>query len=91
MKKWLSKQETYITFRSGRRTFQRHKVLVFTRNYQWDSDTADMVKYKSDNNEYAYYVAFIDIFTRYLYTAPLKTLRGEEMVIVFEKIILEKK
>ena len=48
-----------------------------------------MVKYKSDNNEYAYFVVFIDIFTRYLYTAPLKTLRGEEMVIVFQRIIRE--
>ena len=48
-----------------------------------------MVKYKSDNNEYTYFVVFIDIFTRYLYTAPLKTLRGEEMVFVFENIIRE--
>ena len=89
LKKWLSKQETYTTFRPARRTFQRPKVLAFTKNYQWDSDTANMVKYKSDNNEYAYFVVFIDIFTRYLYTAPLKTLRGEEMVAVFQRIIRE--
>ena len=48
-----------------------------------------MMKYKSENNEYAYFVAFIDIFTRYLYTAPLKTLKGEEMVVVFQRIIRE--
>ena len=48
-----------------------------------------MVKYKSDNNNYAYFVVFIDIFTRYLYTAPLKTLRGEEMVLIFQKLIRE--
>ena len=89
LKKWLSKQETYTTFRPARRTFQRPKVLAFTKNYQWDSDMANMVKYKSDNNEYAYFAVFIDIFTRYLYTAPLKTLRGEEMVAVFQGIIRE--
>ena len=89
LKKWLSKQETYTTFHSGQRTFRRPKVLAFTRNCQWDSDTANMVKYKSDNNEYAYFVVFIEIFTRYLYTAPLKTLRGEEMVVVFQRIIRE--
>ena len=33
LKKWLSLQETYTTFRSARRTFQRPKVLAFTRNY----------------------------------------------------------
>ena len=48
-----------------------------------------MVKYKTDNNEYAYFVVFIDIFTRYLYTAPLKTLRGEEMIVIFQRIIRE--
>ena len=48
-----------------------------------------MVKFKSENNDYAYFVVFIDIFTRYLYTAPLKTLRGDEMVNVFQRIIRE--
>ena len=84
LKKWLSKQETYTTFRSARRTFRRLKVLSFSKNYQWDSDTANMVKFKSENNGYSYFVVFIDIFTRYLYTAPLKTLRGEEMIDVFQ-------
>ena len=48
-----------------------------------------MVKFKSENNDYGYFVVFIDIFTRYLYTAPLKTLRGDEMVNVFQRIIRE--
>ena len=48
-----------------------------------------MVKYKSENNEYAYFVVFIDIFTQYLYTAPLKTLKVDEMVVVFQRIIRE--
>ena len=89
LKKWLSKQETYTTFHPARRTFRRPKILAFTKNYQCDSDTASMVKYKSDNNAYAYFVVFVDIFTRYLYTAPLKTLRGEEMVVVLQRIIRE--
>ena len=89
LRKWLSKQETYTTFRPARRTFRRPKVLAFTNNYQWDSDTANMVKFKSENNDYGYFVVFIDIFTRYLYTAPLKTLRGDEMVNAFQRIIRE--
>ena len=89
LKKWLSKQESYTTFRPARRTFRRPKVLAFSKNYQWDSDTANMVKYKSENNDYAYFVVFIDIFTRYLYTSPLKSLRGEEMVFVFQSLIRE--
>ena len=73
LKKWLSKQESYTNFCPARRTFRRPKVLAFSKNYQWDSDTANMVKYKSENNDYAYFVVFIDIYTRYLYRAPLKS------------------
>ena len=46
-----------------------------------------MVKYKKENNDCAYFVVFIDIFTRYLYTAPLKSLRVEEMVNIFQRLI----
>ena len=61
---------------SARKTFHRPKVLAFAPNYQWDSDTANMVKYKKEN-----------IFTRYLYTAPLRSLKVEEMVDIFERLI----
>ena len=33
-------------------------------------------------------MVFIDIFSKYLYSAPLKTLKGEEMTRVFEKKII---
>ena len=89
LKKWLSKQETYTTFHPAQKTFRRPKVLAFSLNYQWDSDTPNMVKYKKENNDYAYFVVFTDKFTRYLYTAPLKSLRGEEMVNVFQRLIIE--
>ena len=48
-----------------------------------------MVKYKKANDGYSYFTVFIDIFTRYLYTAPLKTLTGQEMVEVFQRLINE--
>ena len=48
-----------------------------------------MVKYEKENDEYAYFTVFMDIFTRYLYTAPLKTLTGQEMVEAFETLIKE--
>ena len=89
LKNWLSKQESYTTFHPARRSFRRPKVLAFRQNYQWDSDTANMVKYKKENEDYSYFVVFIDIFTRYLYTAPLKTLTGQEMSEIFDRLIKE--
>ena len=82
LKIWLSKQDTYTSHHPVRRRFRRPKVIAFSKNYQWDSDTANMVKYKSENDGYSYFSVFIDIFSRYLYTAPMKFLTGEEMVKV---------
>ena len=77
---WLSKQEVYGVYRPARRKFNRPYVLSFYQDYLWDLDTASMTKYKEYNDGYSYFAVFIDIFTRYLYTYPLKTLTGEEMV-----------
>ena len=73
--------------RPVRRHFKRPRVLAFSPNYQWDSDTANMVSYQKHNDNYSYFTVFIDIFTRYLFTYPLKTLTGVEMVGVMQEVI----
>ena len=83
---WLSKQETYGIYRPARRNFDRPRVLSFFNGYQWESDTASMIKYRDYNDDFGYFVVFIDVFTRYLYTYPLKTLKGGEMVSNMQKI-----
>ena len=50
-----------------------------------------MQKYAKDNDGYGYFVVFIDVFTRYLYTEMLKTLQELEMVGVLEDIFKEHK
>ena len=45
-----------------------------------------MVKYKSENDGYAYFCVFIDIVSRYLFTAPMKTLTGQEIVTVTRSV-----
>ena len=70
-----------------RRHFKRPRVLAFSKNYQWDSDTANMVSYEKENDNYSYFAVFIDIFTRYLFTYPMKSLTGVEMVSVMQEIL----
>ena len=89
LKKWLSMQESYTSHHPVVRNFRRPRVLAFSLNYQWDGDTAFMVKYKDYNDGYSYFAVFIDIFSRFLYTYPLKTLSGSEMTKTFKKLILE--
>ena len=90
LKKWLSMQESYTSHHPVVRNFSRPRVLAFSLNYQWDSDTANMVKYKDSNDGYSYFAVFIDIFSRFLYTYPLKTLSGSEMTKIFERLINDK-
>ena len=88
--KWLSKQEVFGVHKSVRRKFKRPQILAFYEDYLWDLDSASMVKYKEYNDDYAYFAVFIDIFTRFLYTYPLKTLRGEEMVKAMEVVFRDR-
>ena len=46
-----------------------------------------MNQYKKYNDGYAYFVVFIDIFTRFLFRAPLKTLTGKEMVYILNEYL----
>jgi hypothetical protein len=48
-----------------------------------------MMKYEEANEGYNYFVLFIDIFTRYVWTSPLKTLQGREMKENMESIFGE--
>ena len=83
-------QESYTSHHPVVRNFRHPRVLAFSLNYQWDSDTANMVKYKDLNDGYSYFAVFIDIFSRFLYTYPLKTLSGSEMTKIFERLINDK-
>ena len=83
-------QESYTSHHPVIIVFRRPRVLAFSVNYQWDSDTANMVKYKDYNDGYGYFAVFIDIFSRFLYTFPLKTLSGSEMTKNFQRLINER-
>ena len=45
-----------------------------------------MTSYREHNDGYSHFVVFIDIFSRFLYTAPMKTLTGKEMVYVMNNL-----
>ena len=91
LKKWLSMQEAYTSHYPVNRVFNLPRVLAFSLNYQLDTATADMLKYKDYNDGYSYFAVLIDIFSRFLYTFPLKALPSSEMTNKFERLIIEKR
>lgn len=80
IKKWLLEQESFAVHRGTRAIPKRRRVIAPYKYYQFDCDTADMSFYGSENSHYLYFVLLIDIFTRYVWTVPLKTKTGKEMV-----------
>ena len=67
--------------------FKRPRVIVPSKGYMLDADTASYESYASDNNGYKYIAVFIDILSHYLYTVPLKSLTSKEMVDALKRVL----
>ena len=91
LKEWLLEQDTYSSYFPVRRKFNRPRTISPGVNYYWGSDVAYMLPFAEYNNDHSYFVVFIDIFTRYAYAEPLKTLRGKEMVEVMRDVFKTEK
>lgn len=79
IRQWLQKQETFTLHKQINRKFKRAKVIVPEIGYQWDADTAFMTSYRKDNDGYAYFLVLIDVFSKFVWTVPLKSTKGSEM------------
>ena len=86
---WLHEQDTYTAYFPLKRKFKRPRTISPRVNSIWGSDVAYMLPFAEHNDGYSYFVVFIDIFSRYAYAEPMKTLRGREMVDVM-KTVFEK-
>ena len=86
VKKWLQKQDVYTLHKQLSRNVKRPKVVVSAVDQLWDGDTMSMVKYRAHNKNFSYILVLIDIFTRYAWTLPLKSLKGREMVTSLQLI-----
>ena len=62
---------------------------MYGKNKEWDADTGNYVKWTKKNEGQGYFLLCIDIFTRYVWTRPLKTLQGKEMEKVLEEFFEE--
>ena len=87
IRNWLLKQEDYAVHRETRGKFKRRRVIAPYVDYQWDVDTANMASYKKDNDGYAYFLLAIDILSKFVWTIPLRTTQGQEVVQAFKMIL----
>lgn len=80
IKKWLESQEAFGLHRQINRTFPRRKMIIPSLNYFWEADTAVMTSYDEENDNYRYFLLVVNAFSKYVWTIPLKSTKGIEMV-----------
>ena len=86
IRNWLLKQEDYAVHRETRSKFKRRRVVAPFVDYQWDVDTANMTVYKKENDGNAFFVLAIDILSKFIWTVPLRTTTGQEMVLALKRM-----
>ena len=91
LRKWLSKQESYTAHRSLRQKFTHPRVISPYKNYMWDMDVAFYKDFGEDNQNYKYFLLITDILSHYVWTIPLKTLKGKEILGALKKIFSDVK
>jgi hypothetical protein len=91
IQKWLSKQRAYTAHKPVRCHFERRHVIVDVKHAQWDADTVSMTRYAKVNEGFVYILIMIDILSRYLWTVPLKSLKGKEMVSALKFVFQDTK
>ena len=64
--------------------------MVSGPNEIWSADLIDMKEFSNDNTEYNYLLNVIDIFSKYAWSALLKTKTGLEVAKVFKSIMTKK-
>lgn len=86
LQEWLREQDAYTEYFPVRRKFKRPRTISPRINYVWGSDVGFMLPYADQNDDYAYLVVFIDLFSRFAYVEPLKTVRGAEMLETMKEV-----
>jgi hypothetical protein len=56
-------------------------------DYQWGADIAVMRSYMDVNSGYGFFLLVIDFFSRYVWTKPLQSAKGSEMVDALRSIL----
>ena len=99
-KDYLNRQSAYYTNHNAphkKGVYKRRKTIVSGINDQWQMDLLDMsrvdkhVNFPAQNKRYKYILVVIDVFTRYMWTRPLKSKSPTEVAKSLESIFREYK
>jgi hypothetical protein len=55
-------------------------MIITSLDCLWEADTAVMTLYAKENENYRYFLLVVNAFSKYVWTIPLKSIKGIEMV-----------
>ena len=91
VKKWLKKELTYTLHHPVKRKFKTRPVTVPGKEYQWQSDLADVSKLSRQNNGYKFLLVIIDVFSKYAWVKPVRSKNAKDIKNAFHQIFVESK
>lgn len=67
--------------------FERRRVISNAVNEIWSADLVDLSEWAPKNNGYKYLLNVIDLFSRYVWSIPLKDKSGKTVLTAFKSIV----
>src|SRR5689334_16587171 len=86
VRKQLEASRTYTLHKPRRLKFPRLRTVPLGYMTDWQADLADFQKVSRDNDGYRYLLVCVDVFSRMVFTAPVKSKSPKDMIEAFDKI-----
>lgn len=87
VRNWLKLQDTHAIHLIPRKRFRTEKVITEYMDQIWQGDLIDLSALAVYNDDYKFIAVFIDLFSRFLWAAPLKTKKSLEASRALQNII----
>lgn len=84
---WLRQQNVYTLHRPVVRNFKRNPYIVNNIDDVWEMDLVDLKMYRKENDQYAYLLTVIDVFTKYAWAVALKNKTSKDVLNAFRSIL----
>jgi hypothetical protein len=86
IKRFLSSTDAYSLQKRVQRNFKRRHIVVDTIDTLWDGDLQDVRNISKYNDGIQFILVLQDVFSRYLFTYPLKQKSANEVIKALKEI-----
>jgi hypothetical protein len=86
VREFLFKQRIYTMHRQQRKRFPRLATRPSGLHTDWQADLAIFDRLAAENDGYKYLLVCIDVLSRKMFVAPVRSKQSEHMIEAFEKI-----